>query len=115
MASMWERLAVPLSRCEAVLSAQPEQRREFEVWAVKLLDDLLRAERLGPRVLEARLPALRREVHALDGALNRHGEVSARSQLMRLARREWLLAVLELVDELKQGATPGLPDEPRAE
>lgn len=101
---MLHRLSEPLARCEAVLSDAPEQRDDFEVWAVTLLDELCAAERSSRLALQWKLMQLRLEALDLDREVKLDHPVSARSQLARLARREWLWAVLKVVDELTLSA-----------
>lgn len=97
---MLNRLTEPLARCEALLSDAPEQRHAFEVWAVTVLDELCGAERASRLALQWKLMQLRLEALDLDRDVQRKRPVSARTQLARIARREWLWAVLKLVDEL---------------
>lgn len=90
-------LSGALSRCEATLRDQPQQRRDFEAWAVATLDELVDAERAGRVALQSTLAALRLHVLDLDRAL---GAADAQPSPEQLARRDWLQAVLQVVDEL---------------
>lgn len=97
-------LAEPLARCEVVLGDSPEQLRDFETWAVGVLDELVTAERASRLALQWKLMQLRLEALDLDREVKLRHPVSARSHLARLARREWLWAVLRLVDGLTEAA-----------
>ncbi|MEW6430624.1 MAG: hypothetical protein AB1730_03870 [Myxococcota bacterium] len=106
MSSAPEVLSRTLSRCEAALRAQPERRRDFEAWAVTTLDALVAAERQGRAALDLKLSSLRLEMLELERAAVCP---DAPSLPEHVARREWLQAVLRVVDEL-MGGTPGGPE-----
>lgn len=92
-----------LSRISSVLGATPEQHRQFEDWALARLKLLVNAELDGRQTLLWQAMQLRQEYLELQQELSTGISVTGRTELLRAARREWLGAVLEFVDDLIEG------------
>lgn len=94
------RLTEALDRISVVLGATPAQRTEFETWAVAQLKTLVRAENESRQELRWQAMEFKQEYLELQKELSTGISVTGRTELLRAARKEWLAAVLELVDEL---------------
>jgi hypothetical protein len=97
------RLTEALDRISVVLGANPAQRNEFETWAVAQLKTLVRAENESRQELRWQAMEFKQEYLELQKELSTGISVTGRTELLRAARKEWLAAVLELVDELLEG------------
>lgn len=99
MSPSYQRLVDALDRVSVVLAATPEEHAAFEHWALSQLRSLVSAETESRESLRWRATQLRQEHLALEFELSL-GSATARTRLLRAARREWLEAVLDLVDSL---------------
>ncbi|MFZ5444464.1 MAG: hypothetical protein ACOZQL_31015 [Myxococcota bacterium] len=100
MSHIQHRLTDTLQRISVVLGATPEQHAQFEKWALEQLRSLLAAERESRKALQWKTMVIRQEYLELQKELSTGISVTGRTELLRAARKEWLHAVLELVDEL---------------
>jgi len=94
------RLTEALERISSVLGATPEQHAVFERWALVQLKVLLNAERDGRESLRWQAMEFRQEYLELQHELTTGITVTGRTELVRAARKEWLMTVLEFVDGL---------------
>lgn len=97
---MLDQLRDTLTRITDVLGATPEQHEAFEKWALLKLKLLVNAEKEGRQRLLWQAHDLRQEYLELVHDLTTGMSVTGRTELMRTARKEWLSAVLDFVDDL---------------
>ena len=95
-----QRLVETLNRISVVLGATPEQHATFEAWALRQLQALVSAETDSREALRWQALQFRQEYLELQRELSIGIAATGRTELLRTARREWLGAVLELVDSL---------------
>jgi hypothetical protein len=95
-----EHLARTLDRIADVLGATPEQHATFQKWAQQHLQMLVNAEKEGRQQLKWQATEFRQEYLELQKELQAGIVVTGRTELLRAARKEWLQAILELVDDL---------------
>jgi hypothetical protein len=100
MSHIHERLTETLERISVVLGATPAQHEQFEQWALAQLKSLVAAERDNRKALQWQAMDFRQQYLELQQELSTGIAVTGRTHLLRAARKEWLGAVLELVDEL---------------
>lgn len=100
MSHLHHHLTDTLHRISAVLGASLEQHERFERWALEQLKSLVAAERESRKALQWKATDLRQQYLELQKELSAGISVTGRTELMRAARKEWLAAVLELVDDL---------------
>lgn len=99
-------LVPALVRCTHVLEFAPALRADFEVWAVTVLDELCEAAGQGRQSLQWHAMPLRLELLDLQRTVARDFAVTGGTKVSRMARRDWLEAVLKLVDALLDDSTP---------
>lgn len=100
MSPTHQRLVETLNRISVVLGATPEQHAIFETWALQQLKALVNAEKESRQALQWQALQFRQEYLELQQALSIGIASTGRTEMLRLARREWLEAVLDLVDSL---------------
>lgn len=100
MSPSHQRLIETLNRISVVLGATPEQHATFETWALGQLKILVNAETESREALRWQAMQFRQEYLELQRELSVRISVTGRTELLRAARREWLEAVLDLVDSL---------------
>ncbi len=93
-------LAESLKRISAVLGATPEQHAVFEHWALAQLRALVNAEQENRQALRWQAMEFRQQYLELQQELSMGIAVTGRTELVRAARKEFLCAILDLVDEL---------------
>jgi hypothetical protein len=103
MPSSAQELSETLDRISEALASAPEERRRFDVWAEELLGGLVRAERESRLALRWQAMQLRLQLLELQRQTTARRGTTGRTELLRLARVEWLDAVLDLVDSLTDG------------
>ena len=89
-----------LDRISVVLGATPEQHATFEKWALTRLEQLVRAEKESRNALLQRSMELKQEYLELQHELRTGISVTGRTELARAARKDWLEAVLDFVEDL---------------
>ncbi len=100
MSPAHHRLVETLNRISVVLGATPEQHTIFETWALQQLKALVNAETESREALQWQALQIRQEYLELQRELSIGITSTGRTELLRVARREWLEAVLDLVDSL---------------
>ncbi len=100
MSPAHQRLVETLDRISVVLAATPEQHAIFEDWALQQLQTLVKAETESRDALQWQALQFRQEYLELQRTLSIGIASTGRTELLRIARREWLEAVLDLVDSL---------------
>lgn len=106
MTSAHTHLVPTLTRCTHVLESAPGLRADFEVWAVTVLDELCEAASRGRQSLQWHAMPLRLELLDLQRTVQRDFAMTGGTKVSRMARRDWLEAVLRLVDALLDESTP---------
>lgn len=98
MSPAQQRLVETLQRISVALGPTPEQHAIFETWALQQLQALVNAETESRGALQWQALQLRQEYLELQRTLSIGIASTGRAEVLRIARREWLEAVLDLVD-----------------
>lgn len=95
-----ERLEPLMQRIAETLGSDAKELVKFERWALGLMQSMLAAGRESRSALVQQVQLARAELLELQHDISVGITATGRTELLRICRREWLMSLVDCIDEL---------------